>query len=234
MLSAAAAGVTPPLSTTARKVRSRSIIRKSERLSFKTFDILIWRRRMMPPCAHDSGLWLPLITPFKDGAVDFASYERLVAHYVAARRRCALPARHDRRIADPRRRRERGADRAHARGRAATCRSIVGVGGNATHKVAKTLKRLERLPFAGIVSVCPYYNRPSQDGLIAHFQGDRLGDRPRRVHLQHPLPHGGEPLERLAARARRGAQHRRREGQLRHPRPVARPAGAQARRASRC
>jgi len=26
-------------------------------------------------------LWLPLITPFKDGAVDFASYERLVRHY---------------------------------------------------------------------------------------------------------------------------------------------------------
>ncbi|HEY4168709.1 MAG TPA: dihydrodipicolinate synthase family protein, partial [Reyranella sp.] len=28
-------------------------------------------------------LWLPLITPFKDGAVDFASYERLVRHYRA-------------------------------------------------------------------------------------------------------------------------------------------------------
>ncbi|MGH6950215.1 MAG: dihydrodipicolinate synthase family protein, partial [Vitreimonas sp.] len=30
-----------------------------------------------------SGLWLPLITPFKDGAVDFASYERLIEHYLA-------------------------------------------------------------------------------------------------------------------------------------------------------
>jgi len=36
--------------------------------------------------------------------------------------------------------------------------------------VVKTLRRLERLPFTGIVSVCPYYNRPSQDGLIAHFK----------------------------------------------------------------
>jgi 4-hydroxy-tetrahydrodipicolinate synthase len=44
------------------------------------------------------------------------------------------------------------------------------VGGNATAKVEKALKRLERHGFEGIVSVCPYYNRPSQDGLIAHFR----------------------------------------------------------------
>ena len=30
-----------------------------------------------------SGLWLPLITPFKDGAIDFASFDRLVNHYIA-------------------------------------------------------------------------------------------------------------------------------------------------------
>ena len=30
-----------------------------------------------------SGLWVPLITPFKDGAVDYASYERLIDHYLA-------------------------------------------------------------------------------------------------------------------------------------------------------
>jgi 4-hydroxy-tetrahydrodipicolinate synthase len=46
----------------------------------------------------------------------------------------------------------------------------VGVGGNATHKVEKALRRLDRFAFDGIVSVCPYYNRPSQDGLIAHFR----------------------------------------------------------------
>ena len=29
-----------------------------------------------------TGLWLPIITPFKDGAVDFKSYERLIEHYL--------------------------------------------------------------------------------------------------------------------------------------------------------
>ena len=36
----------------------------------------------LPMTAKISGLWLPLVTPFKDGAVDFSSYERLIEHYV--------------------------------------------------------------------------------------------------------------------------------------------------------
>ena len=31
-----------------------------------------------------SGVWLPAITPFEDGEIDYASYERLVDHYVRA------------------------------------------------------------------------------------------------------------------------------------------------------
>ena len=117
-----------------------------------------------------SGLWLPLVTPFKDGAVDYASYERLVAHYIAAGvdglfplgTTGESPALDEAEI-------EALVERtlAVAAGRVPV---YVGVGGNATHKVTKALKRLERLPFEGIVSVCPYYNRPSQDGLIAHFR----------------------------------------------------------------
>jgi len=115
-------------------------------------------------------LWLPLITPFKDGAVDFASYERLVAHYIAAGVDALFPlgttgesptldeAESEALI-------ERTL--AVAAGRLPV---FAGVGGNATHEVVKTLKRLQRLPFQGIVSVCPYYNRPSQDGLIGHFK----------------------------------------------------------------
>ena len=31
-----------------------------------------------------SGLWLPLVTPFSDGALDAASLRRLVAHYTSS------------------------------------------------------------------------------------------------------------------------------------------------------
>jgi 4-hydroxy-tetrahydrodipicolinate synthase len=117
-----------------------------------------------------SGLWLPLVTPFKNGDVDFSSYERLIEHYIAKGvdglfplgTTGESPALDDDEI-------DALVERTAAKvaGRVPV---FVGVGGNATHKVEKTLGRLDRFAFDGIVSVCPYYNRPSQDGLMAHFR----------------------------------------------------------------
>ncbi|MGZ5905237.1 MAG: 4-hydroxy-tetrahydrodipicolinate synthase [Reyranella sp.] len=117
-----------------------------------------------------SGLWLPLVTPFRDGDVDFPSYERLIDHYLGEGvdglfplgTTGESPALDDDEIDELVERTV-----AKAVGRVPV---FVGVGGNATHKVEKTLRRLDRFAFDGIVSVCPYYNRPSQDGLIAHFR----------------------------------------------------------------
>src|SRR3954471_11999644 len=168
MLSAAAAGGTPPLSTTARKVRSRSIIRKTERFDWE-HSIFLYGRRAHPASMRNT-LWLPLITPFKDGAVDFASYERLVAHYIAAGVDALFPlgTTGESPTLD-----EAESEALIERTLAVAAGKVpvfAGIGGNATHKVVKSLKRLQRLPFQGIVSVCPYYNRPSQDGLIGHFK----------------------------------------------------------------
>ena len=134
-----------------------------------------------------SGLWLPLVTPFKDGAVDFSSYERLIDHYLA----CGVdglfplgttgeqPALDDDEIDELVERTV-----AQVAGRVPV---FVGVGGNATHKVEKALGRLERFAFEGIVSVCPYYNRPSQDGLIAHFR--RIAAATDRDVLIYNIPY---------------------------------------------
>lgn len=116
-----------------------------------------------------SGLWVPLVTPFKDGAVDYASHERLVDHYLSfgvdglfpLGTTGESPALDEAEI-------DQLVERTVAR--AGKTPVFVGVGGNATRKVTRDLKRLERHRFAGIVSVCPYYNRPGQDGLIRHFR----------------------------------------------------------------
>src|SRR5205085_10124149 len=64
---------------------------------------------------------------------------------------------------------------------------FVGVGGNATAKVVKLMKRLERYAFPGIVSVCPYYNRPGQDGIREHFT--RIAEATDKQILIYNIPY---------------------------------------------
>ena len=48
---------------------------------------------------------------------------------------------------------------------------VIGAGGNNTHQVCQTIQTLgHRFQPAGFLTVCPYYNKPSQQGLFAHFK----------------------------------------------------------------
>ena len=134
-----------------------------------------------------SGVWLPIVTPFVDGAVDFAGYERLLEYYLGKGVSGVFPlgttgesptldedemeAIVDRTVS-------------LVAGRVPV---FVGVGGNATRKVLAILKRLERHRFDGIVSVCPYYNRPSQDGMLQHFT--RIAQATDREILIYNIPY---------------------------------------------
>jgi 4-hydroxy-tetrahydrodipicolinate synthase len=46
---------------------------------------------------------------------------------------------------------------------------IAGVGGNNTRKVAALAEEVSSLGVQGILSVAPYYNKPTQEGLYQHF-----------------------------------------------------------------
>jgi 4-hydroxy-tetrahydrodipicolinate synthase len=46
---------------------------------------------------------------------------------------------------------------------------IAGTGGNNTHHSIELTKRAEALGVDGILAVVPYYNKPTQDGMLAHF-----------------------------------------------------------------
>lgn len=117
-----------------------------------------------------SGVWLPIITPFKNFSVDYESLKRLVDHYCSTGisglivlgttgEVCTVDDDEYCKIVDF---------------VVSTTRSrlpiYVGAGGNATHKVIKTINSLENCGIQGVLSVCPYYNRPSQQGLFEHFK----------------------------------------------------------------
>jgi hypothetical protein len=134
-----------------------------------------------------AGVWLPIITPFVDGGVDLRSYERLLEHYLAKGVSGVFPVgtTGESPTLD-----DDEVDAMVERTVAVVAGRVpvfVGIGGNATHKVLKTLKRLARHRFDGIVSVCPYYNRPSQDGMLAHFT--RIAEATDRPILIYNIPY---------------------------------------------
>ncbi len=47
---------------------------------------------------------------------------------------------------------------------------VLGVGGNNTHKVVEELKTRDLSSFQAVLSVSPYYNKPTQEGIYQHFK----------------------------------------------------------------
>jgi 4-hydroxy-tetrahydrodipicolinate synthase len=134
-----------------------------------------------------SGVWLPIITPFKDGEIDYAGYGRLVDHYVRAGVSGVIPlgTTGESPTID-----EAEAEALVERTVAAVGGRVpilVGVGGNDTRKVVKAVKRLQKHAVQGILSVCPYYNRPSQDGMREHFT--RVAEAADRPILIYNIPY---------------------------------------------
>jgi 4-hydroxy-tetrahydrodipicolinate synthase len=46
---------------------------------------------------------------------------------------------------------------------------VFGLGGNNTKAILDTIKSMDFTGVDAILSVCPYYNKPTQEGIIAHF-----------------------------------------------------------------
>jgi 4-hydroxy-tetrahydrodipicolinate synthase len=134
-----------------------------------------------------SGVWLPIITPFKDGEIDYAGYERLVDHYVRVGISGVIPlgtTGESPTIDDAETEALVERTVATVAGRVPI---LVGVGGNDTRKVVKAVKRLQKHAVQGILSVCPYYNRPSQDGMREHFI--RVAEATDRPILIYNIPY---------------------------------------------
>lgn len=118
-----------------------------------------------------SGLGVALVTPFTDsGAIDFPALDALVEHVVAggvdylvalgttAETPALFP---QERQAVLRRIGERNAGRVPL---------VAGIGGNNTAAVVAALHDFDLAGVDAVLSVTPYYNRPSQRGLYEHFR----------------------------------------------------------------
>lgn len=47
---------------------------------------------------------------------------------------------------------------------------VLGVGGNNTSEIVKQIEKVDSKKFSAILSVSPYYNKPSQEGIYQHYK----------------------------------------------------------------
>ena len=136
------------------------------------------------------GLWLPLVTPFRAGALDETSLRRLVRHYAAlpvdgmilaatSGEGMSLSTRELERLATIVR-----AETAASRRPIPIC---LGLSGASTQKMCDSLQETASWPIDGYLIASPYYTRPSQRGLLQHFT--QLADRASRPIVLYNIPY---------------------------------------------
>jgi 4-hydroxy-tetrahydrodipicolinate synthase len=136
------------------------------------------------------GLWLPLVTPFRDGELDAASLRRLARHYaegpvdgliLAATSGEGMTlgmAELERVVALVR-------DGIADCGR--TLPVCLGLSGAGTSKMHDALDETADWPIDGYLIASPYYTRPSQRGLLRHFTA--LADHAARPIVLYNIPY---------------------------------------------
>ncbi len=117
------------------------------------------------------GTGVALVTPFlEDQQVDYPSLERLINHVISGGvdylvvlgttgESATLTASEKAQLLK--------ASVDYNKGRVPL---MLGLGGNATQKLIEEIEQTDFYGVAGILSVSPYYNKPTQEGIIAHYQ----------------------------------------------------------------
>lgn len=162
----------------------------------------------MEPNHTVQGLWLPLVTPFRDDELDDVSLRRLVKHFalepVDGLILCATTG-EGMTLDDMETERVVSIAAAELARRGRRMPIYLGLSGSDTRKLVKALARTAAWPVEGYLIACPYYTRPSQDGLFRHFSA--LADSTARSILIYNIPYrtgvnlGNETMLRLAERA---------------------------------
>ena len=149
------------------------------------------------------GLWLPLVTPFRNGDLDEASLRRMVRHYaglsinglvLAATTGESLTL-----TADETERLVYAVRDEVGERKLPVC---LGLSGSNTSALLDTLQRTAAWPIDFYLISCPYYSRPSQHGMELHF--GTLANRAEHPVLLYNIPYrtgvnlGNEAMLRLA------------------------------------
>lgn len=116
------------------------------------------------------GLYTALITPFRDGVVDEKAFRALIDAQIEAGVTGIVPVGTTGESPTLSHREHSEVIRLAIEHAAGRCQVIAGTGSNSTAEAISMTREAAAMGADGTLQVCPYYNKPSQEGLYRHFK----------------------------------------------------------------
>lgn len=116
------------------------------------------------------GLYTAIITPFRNGEVDYEAFRALIEAQIAAGVDGIVPVGTTGESPTLSHKEHMDVIAAAIRTAAGRIQVIAGTGSNSTAEAIAMTQEAERLGADGTLQVCPYYNKPSQEGVYRHFK----------------------------------------------------------------
>lgn len=123
-----------------------------------------------PPAMSFSGTYTALITPFTNGEIDVPAFKSLIERQIAAGITGIVPVGTTGESPTLDTEEHIEVIRLAVEFAAGRCEVVAGTGANSTSEAIELTEAAEKLGATGTLQVCPYYNKPSQEGLYQHFK----------------------------------------------------------------
>lgn len=118
-----------------------------------------------------TGTGVAIVTPFTSkGAVDFPALTKLVEHLIKGRVEYLVVMGTTGESATLSKEEKKAVIEHVVKVNKKRLPLVLGVGGNNTTEIVETLKKDDLSDFSAILSVSPYYNKPSQEGIYQHYK----------------------------------------------------------------
>ena len=116
------------------------------------------------------GLGVAMITPFKnDGSIDFKAIPGIIENFITGRVDYIVIFGTTAEVTCLTDNEKKALIQAVVEANQNKIPLVIGIGGNDTVKVLNEIQTSDLHPFQAILSVSPYYNKPSQEGIYQHF-----------------------------------------------------------------
>ena len=116
------------------------------------------------------GLYTAIVTPFKDGKVDYDAFKALIEAQIAGGVDGIVPMGTTGESPTVSTEEHLEVIRVCIETVAGRCQVIAGTGANCTAEAIELTKAAAAMGADGTLQVCPYYNKPNQEGVYQHFK----------------------------------------------------------------